>query len=96
MPIIFKFTDRCANRGFINTTCGVDVAFNVKWDPHGGSIFSMRAVNPKLEDDPVVASDENRIIMKFLELVNGEVILLDPQNFPISLVWSVILFPSYI
>ena len=38
-------------------------------------MFSIRAANLKEDDDPVVASDENRTVIKFLELLNGVDIL---------------------
>ena len=60
------------------------MAFSVKWDPQTGSVLSIRAVNPKLEEEPVVLSEVNRIHMKFAAVVNGLDMLCDPQNFPIK------------
>ena len=56
-------------------TWGVEVALSVRYGPHGGLIFSIRAANLNEDDDPVVASDENRTVIKFLELLNGVDIL---------------------
>lgn len=65
-------------------TCAEDVAFSVKCDPQTGSVLSIRAVNPKFEDGPVVLSVENRIHMKFPAVVKGLDMLCDPHNLPIS------------